>query len=214
MYNDIRTYSKDEELIASRRRHIAKCAAHLFVKRGYDSTSVREIAEACDMSMGSLYRYIGTKEDILYLVMEQGLSKFLGFCDSVDANTNAISPSKSLQQAIRKFYRVIDDIQDVVLFSYQETKNLEPEAQQRIFDLDGQVVAVFERLLAKGCETGDFKIHNVTMVAHDIVAIGGMWAARRWFLRKCCTLEEYIKEHSELILRAICQNKIAIKSTK
>jgi AcrR family transcriptional regulator len=166
------------------------------------------------MSMGSLYRYIGTKEDILYLVMDQGLSKFLEFCNSINASIDAMSPTETLQQAVRKFYRIVDDIQDVVLFSYQETKNLEPQAQQRIFDLDRQVVAAFERLLTKGCETGDFKIHNVTMVAHDIVAIGGMWAARRWFLRKCCTLEEYIKEHSELILRAICQDKIAIKSTK
>jgi AcrR family transcriptional regulator len=214
MHNNIRTYSKDEELIASRRRHIARCAAHLFVKHGYDSTSVREIAEACNMSMGSLYRYIGTKEDILYLVMSQGLYKFLEFCHSVETSTGALSPPETLQQAIRKFYQIVDEIQDVVLFSYQDTKNLEPQAQQRIFDLDRQVVAAFEKLLTKGCETGDFKIHNVTMVAHDIVAIGGMWAVRRWFLRKYCTLEEYIKEHSELILRAISQGKTAVKNTK
>lgn len=204
----IRTYSKDQELVASRREHIAQCAAHLLVKKGYDRTSVREIADACGMGMGNLYHYIGSKEDILYLVIDHGLSRYVEFCEKAFAKLDIISPPEALRKAIGEYYRTVDDSQDLMLFAYQETKNLRLDAREAILDLDRRIVAAFERLLARGCTTGDFSIDNLTLVAHDIVTRGQLWAVRRWFLRKYGSLEQYIKDETELILRAILPPKV------
>jgi hypothetical protein len=75
-------------------------------------------------------------------------------------------------------------------------------------DIQRDLVAIFESILTKGCETGEFRPHNTKVVANTIVSIGGIWAPLRWFLREICTLEQYILENSELILRGICPDEV------
>ena len=61
---------KDKQLIELRRMEIVKAAVELFVRKGFHRTTVREIAQKFGMSVGTLYEYIRTKEDILYLVCD------------------------------------------------------------------------------------------------------------------------------------------------
>ena len=203
MKYSIRTYSKDDELVALRRAEIARSVARVFVKKGYDRTSVREIVDACGISTGTLYHYVGSKEDILYLVINHGVSRYTDFFKEIAADLDQMSPTEALICAIREFYKRLDGFQDFTVFIYQETKNLRSSARQSVLDAERRLVNVFERLLTRGCETGEFKINNVTIVAHDIVVVAEMWAVRRWFLRKCCTLEEYIGYHIESFLKCI-----------
>ena len=210
MKHAIRTYSRDDELVASRREQIARRAMQLLVKKGYDRATMREIAEVCQMPTGTLYHYVGSKDDILYLVMERCFSDCARFFESVSTNLDTVSSTEALRRAIDAYYRQVDRAQDSMLFSYQEARNVRPEARQSILDQERSIVAAFEWLLANGCATGEFRIDHVKTVAHNIVIIGEMWAVRRWFLRETCTLEEYIKEEVEFILRAIrCDEAIA-----
>jgi len=83
-------------------------------------------------------------------------------------------------------------------------------AMRRRGDSAAHDVAACEKLLRWGVEAGEFKIDNPTVVAHNIIVLGHMWAIRRWFLRKCCTLEEYIREQAELILaQCVCTKNIS-----
>jgi len=205
--SSIRAYSNDLELIAAKRAHIAKCAARIFAKSGYDRAGVQEIADACDMAIGALYRYIGKKEDIIELVLDYGLSTFTNLYDAFTANLDSVSPIEGLRRVMEKYYRMIDDYQDLVLLAYQEIRVLSPNVRQLILDENMRIIAIFERLLIRGCETGEFRIHNVLNMAHMIVVLGHMWAIRKWFLGKHFTLEEYISESVELVLTSITINK-------
>lgn len=202
--DNIRTYSADQHLVANRREHIARCAAHLIIRKGYAQTSVREIADTCDMAMGTLYRYIGVKGDVLYLVIELGVMRLIEFIDRTLTNMDNINPTQALRQALEEYYRLVDDLQDLMLFTYQETRNLQPQARNSVLDTDKRIVALFEALLAKGRATGEFKIDDVKMVAHNIVIIGHMWATRRWYLREWSTLEVYTREQTKLIFKMVC----------
>lgn len=57
----IRTHSGDEKLVASRREEIARKAARVLVRKGYDRTNMREIAKACNMASGTIYHYVGSR---------------------------------------------------------------------------------------------------------------------------------------------------------
>ena len=70
MKKSIRTYSRNEELVSRRRREMYMTAAKLFLKNGYQGTSMRTLAEAVGLSVAGLYHYIGTKDDIIHLIME------------------------------------------------------------------------------------------------------------------------------------------------
>lgn len=51
--------------MADRRDEIVKIAAQLFARRGFEATTIREIAKAANILSGSLYHHFDTKEDIL-----------------------------------------------------------------------------------------------------------------------------------------------------
>ena len=69
----VRTAIKDESLVDERRGLIVSKAIVLFLEKSYHATTTKEIAEACSMSPGSLYRYIGSKQDILHLIAQESV---------------------------------------------------------------------------------------------------------------------------------------------
>lgn len=53
-----------------RRRQVLKAAADIFRRKGYDATSLQDIADAVGIQKGSLYHYIDTKEDLLFAIVK------------------------------------------------------------------------------------------------------------------------------------------------
>jgi AcrR family transcriptional regulator len=202
MPTSIRTYSRDKDLVNLRREQIARSAALLFVKKGYDKASIREIAKVCHMSIGTLYHYVGTKEDILSLVFDYVMAREAQFT-AIISSYDILPPTEALQKAIENYYRGIDDIQDMVLLAYQESKNLQQKVRERTFEQEISIIKVFEEILVRGCETGEFKVSDITLAANNIRVIGDTWAFNRWLLAKRYTIEEYIREQTNLILDGI-----------
>ena len=58
----------DRELTEMKQRLIVERASAVLFEKGFHGTSIRDIAAACDMSMGQLYHYISSKDDILFLM--------------------------------------------------------------------------------------------------------------------------------------------------
>lgn len=54
---------------------VLDAAARIFAEHGYSGSSMREIAEACDMQAGSLYYHFAAKEDLLVAVYERGVEE-------------------------------------------------------------------------------------------------------------------------------------------
>lgn len=53
-----------------RRQEVLDAAARIFYEKGYEATSIQDIADALGILKGSLYYYINSKEDLLYELME------------------------------------------------------------------------------------------------------------------------------------------------
>ena len=56
---------------------VLDAAARLFAISGYSATSMRDIADACDMLPGSLYYHFAAKEDLLVAVYEAGVRQLV-----------------------------------------------------------------------------------------------------------------------------------------
>jgi hypothetical protein len=112
-----------------------------------------------------------------------------------------------LATVIRTYLQFVDELQDMLVFWYQETKNLKAEFRQRLFDLEHSMVKMFEELLKDGCASGDFKIKDISMMANNIVILCDMWAIRRWDLRKNYTLNQYADIQIENILTSVRHHK-------
>jgi AcrR family transcriptional regulator len=174
---------------------------------------MRELAKACEMSAGTLYHYFGSKEEMLYSIINSATSQQAGAMEDYANELATASPTIALVELMRRFYEWHDDNQDITLFAYQETKNLPGNARESIFDSEARILMVFEKLLTRGIEEGEFNIDDPKLIAHDIVVLGHAWALRRWYLRKHWTFQTYLREQTDAILRTITvDNKIGVAS--
>jgi AcrR family transcriptional regulator len=203
MNNNIRTYSTDDKLISERRRKIAVAAVRLMAKKAYSRLPVREIAKECGIAPGTIYHYIGSKDDVINLVAHLDRAYFVKFIEDAKFCSETMDPVNALRHSIDMYYKRIDKGQDLILFFYQEAKSLSPALVKEVFEWEFSSISAFEQLLVKGCESGDFEIEDTTLVANQIVTEGEMWATRRWLIHKHWTLDEYIAKCTNFFLRAI-----------
>jgi AcrR family transcriptional regulator len=76
------------------REDIAETAERLFLDRGYDATTVDDIAAACGMSMRTVYRYFPAKDDIL-------VSRFTVSVELLMATLRTRPPSETVRTSLR-----------------------------------------------------------------------------------------------------------------
>ena len=67
--------------VTNRRELILKTAARMFREKGYENTSVRELATAVNMQSGSLFFHFKNKEEILLSILESGLLRAVAILD-------------------------------------------------------------------------------------------------------------------------------------
>ncbi|WNS75308.1 TetR/AcrR family transcriptional regulator [Bacillus sp. DTU_2020_1000418_1_SI_GHA_SEK_038] len=205
---EVQASVKDERLVKKRRDQMIKGAVTLFIQKGFHRTTTREIAKAAGFSIGTLYEYIRTKEDVLYLV-----------CDSIydqvsdrlqkDLNTDQ-GTLESLKRGIADYFRVVDELQDEVLVMYQEVKSLTKDALPYVLKKEIEMVEMFEQIVTRCVENKELDLteDQIKMIAHNIFVQGQMWAFRRWSLKKMYTLDEYIQLQTELLFQGIKQAEV------
>jgi AcrR family transcriptional regulator len=194
---------KDERLVQKRRDQMIKGAVALFKQKGFHRTTTREIAKAAGFSIGTLYEYIRTKEDVLYLVCD---SIYDHVSDRLEKELdNKKGTLESLKLGIANFFQVMDEMQAEVLVMYQEVKSLSKDALPYVLKKEMDMVGMFENLLTRCVENGELKLseQQVKIIAHDIFVQGQMWGFRRWALQKLFTLDEYIELQTELLFAGI-----------
>ncbi|MGE7763638.1 TetR/AcrR family transcriptional regulator [Peribacillus sp. NPDC096540] len=198
---------KDERLVEKRRTQMIKGAVTLFKEKGFHRTTTREIAKAAGFSIGTLYEYIRTKEDVLYLVcdfiydeVQEKLQKEIEQSDGT---------LESLKLTIAYFYQVMDDMQDEVLVMYQEVKALTKDALPYVLNKEIRMVGMFEKVITKCVENGELLLteNQISLVSHNIFVQGQMWSFRRWALHKKYTLQEYVELQTQLLIQNVSIQK-------
>ncbi|WP_042354453.1 TetR/AcrR family transcriptional regulator [Bacillus rubiinfantis] len=202
---EVQASVKDERLVQKRRDQMIKGAVKLFKQKGFHRTTTREIAREAGFSIGTLYEYIRTKEDVLYLVCD---SIYDHVSERLQQNIEQKQGTlDSLKRAIADFFQVMDEMQAEVLVMYQEVKSLSKDALPYVLQKEMEMVAMFEDLLCKCVENHELELteQQIQIIAHNIFVQGQMWGFRRWALRKLFTLDEYIERQTEFLLAGLQQ---------
>jgi TetR/AcrR family transcriptional regulator, cholesterol catabolism regulator len=199
---------KDERLIEKRRDQMVKGAVNLFKKKGFHRTTTREIAKASGFSIGTLYEYIQTKEDVLYLVCDSIYDQVSNHLEqSIETEQSTI---EGLKRLIRKFFKVVDEMQEEILVMYQEVKSLPKDALPYVLNKELEMVSIFERLIADCVRNGELDLtpEEIHLLSHHIFVQGQMWAFRRWVLHRFYTLEEYTDMQMKFLLYNLANQNV------
>jgi TetR/AcrR family transcriptional regulator, cholesterol catabolism regulator len=81
-----------------RAQEICLAAAQIFVSKGYNATSLNDVAEALDITKAGLYYYVESKQDLLYRIINLGL-------DSVQREV--LDPAREITDAEQRLRFII-----------------------------------------------------------------------------------------------------------
>jgi AcrR family transcriptional regulator len=201
---EVPTQVKNPDLVERRRRQIVDAAATLFIAQGFHKTTTRQIARAAGVSIGSLYEYVASKEDVLYLVCEFiHLEVERGVAEAMQRTTGG---KEVLAEVIREYFLVCHRMSDFILLIYQETRSLPVVWRKRVLENELRITGVLVEVLAGLIHGGDLPpmtSDKLEMVAHNITVLGHMWTFRRWYLARHFSIEDYIRVQTDFIIGTI-----------
>jgi AcrR family transcriptional regulator len=130
------------------RQEILRTAARLFQQRGYDATSMNDVAAALKLSKGGLYHHFQSKDEILFEIMnhamditqERVLNPVRGIAD----------PEERLRALIRLHIEVVLSPRDrEITVMLHENHPLPPALRKRINARKKDYVHFLENLMAE-----------------------------------------------------------------
>ncbi len=114
--------------MSARRAELNRIAARLFAERGYQGTSLADLAEQLGVQKPSLYHHIASKEDLLWAVAWEGAEAFHAGLDSVSPTAAA---GERIRLALRAHLAVVGDQVDIATVFVREWRYLEGERRER-----------------------------------------------------------------------------------
>jgi len=175
---------KDKELVDERRKAIVEGAIIVFKQKGYPKATVREIAQAAHLGTGSIYDYVKSKDDILYLFYENYMNSF--YEKLMKAGDRNSDPRYTLDAAYRSLIEVCFDLEDQVMLAYTQAMYMKNRYLKNILSREAEIVDTFKGILTD-CGLPD---HDAELAANYLVFSATFGVLRRWNLRKHYSRQE------------------------
>lgn len=142
-----------------KRSEIAKKAIEVFAERGFQATTIQDIADAAHLGKGTIYHYFKTKEEILLTVsveilkeMERSLGAALIRLDEPEERLTAlIQESLKMTDDLEKLYIVYGELWLMSLRSSRYSGFM-----QLIRKMDQDVIKMVARTIEDGKRKGIF----------------------------------------------------------
>ncbi len=120
---------------------IREQAAALFARRGYPSTSMNQVAEACALSKAALYHYYPDKYSLLLSIADGHVSRLLTLVK--DERTQNLAGEARLRHMIHRIVEEYADAQDAHRVLTEDVRFLNAEDREQVLDKERVVVQGF-----------------------------------------------------------------------
>lgn len=132
------------------REQILETAARLFVARGYDGVSMREIAEACHLSKAGPYYHFKDKEDLFLAILDAHLVELEMLLSGIVAQPGDVR-AKITAYVRAVFTQLPVNHRAIIRLATQEMGKIHPSARA---DFDHRYQEKFLNYLVEMLETG------------------------------------------------------------
>lgn len=130
------------------RQDILFTAARLFQEKGYDATSMQDVASALDLSKAALYHHFESKDEILFQIMSYGMDIFEN--QVVAAVKGIADPEERLRACIRLHIEVVVGGRErEITVILHENHALRPEEKRQINARKKAYIVFLENLIAE-----------------------------------------------------------------
>jgi TetR/AcrR family transcriptional regulator, cholesterol catabolism regulator len=181
---------KKEAVAVKNLTNIFSTTLKLSNEKGFQTMSLRDLSRSSGLSMGALYSYFTSKEELLAMIQEQGrrltriiLTRYVGQIEN---------PGDKLRAAIRTHLYLTEVMQEWFYFSYMEAKNIDKVQQKKAIESELATEQMFTDILNEGKDKDIFSVIDPVLAASVIKAMLQDWYVKRWkHTRRRITVDQY-----------------------
>lgn len=156
-------------------REILTAAKAIFLDKGYNHTTMLDIAERSELSRRTVYLYFKSKEEISFAVMEESFGKLRDKIKTAASQKgDAVERLKSMRQAYLDFYRYnFNDLYFTLYFDLKlNMNNISSTDAQHCFYIVIEIIHILMGVLEDGKNDGSLRpSRNLHRTAFTMITI-------------------------------------------
>jgi len=195
--------------ITSRKEIIFREAARLFKEKGYNSSTLRGLANKAGIKGGSIYHHYSSKQEILYLIMEYTMTNLINRVQL--AIKDETDPLQKLRKAITFHieYHTIDTNETYVTDA--ELRSLDVENYKKIVKMRNTYEKIYRDILLEGNATEQMRIDNIKTASRALLQM--CTGVSYWFNPNGKQpISQIAENYVELFLWGICGKTGAVQA--
>ena len=157
-----RKYNRSRLFISSKER-ILRAATHLFASKGFEGTSVRDIAEKVGLSVPGMFHYFPSKEEILYEIMTVFMDN--AYRKIMEVYSADIDPTEKLSEICKFYVEQYAGHKHQLTILISERKSLIPEHRQICIRKEREYVKALTNLFKELTKRKRLKAINHSILA-------------------------------------------------
>ncbi|MGK2905013.1 MAG: TetR/AcrR family transcriptional regulator [Desulfuromonadales bacterium] len=155
---------------ASRKQIILKEAARLFREKGYIASNLRELARRAGIQGGSIYHHFGSKQEILFQLMDNTMTDMVASLSAVLAGID--DPGEKLRRLLRFHISYTICGPDETYITDDELRNLHADNYLQIIAKRDAYQKLFEEVFLAGSQQQGWMVVDQKLMARAAIQMG------------------------------------------
>ena len=197
----IKTATKNPARVRERRERLIDAAIQVFIEKGFHNATVRDIGRVANMTQGTIYNYVSSKDDILYLVCDRIVAEYNDQARKAVDTTH--DPAGRVRSAVRAISEVMYRHRREIRLIYQDSHLLDARSRNVILARVEEFIGMFERIVADAARELERPLPYPHLSANILTFLPVMIALRGWSLRGDASPEVVVDEISEFVVRGL-----------
>ncbi|WP_407123274.1 TetR/AcrR family transcriptional regulator [Bradyrhizobium sp. STM 3561] len=182
---------------------VLDASATAFAERGYEGSSIRDIADLLQVRSASLYYYVPSKEAALFAVCEAGVTNFIA------ALGKAVAESTSAAEKVRAAIQVqLSPLRerpygDYIRVFLRHRHELPDDERRRIVALSREYQKLVQDIFTAGVTSGEFRpTLNAEYAAFALLGLcNSVISAHVW--PRSADIDQVIDEYAAILLTGV-----------
>ncbi|PLR78761.1 hypothetical protein CU633_04230 [Bacillus sp. V3-13] len=184
------------------REEILEISLRLFVSKGFNSTSMQDIADAAGITKGGLYYYVKSKDDILFSLHDRFINEGLCRLEIVDKQT--MGTKEKLIKLLNTHLEIIYQYKDDITLFFKEFDQLSPDKFKIVQKKRDEYYDIFFRTVEKGKNEGAFNVGDSKIVV--LYMLGASNFMYQWYNPYGrMTIDQLSNIYIDFVLNGLCK---------
>jgi AcrR family transcriptional regulator len=201
---------KKEDRVVKNLERIFSATLKISNRKGFQAMSMRDLSRETHLSMGALYSYFASKEELVAMLQSQRRSvtkRILEACIAQESN-----PVARLRTAILTHLYLSEAMQPWFYFSYMEAKNLSRKEQELAVASERYTEKLISDILEQGQAQGDFALHDPQLTASVIKAMLQDWYLKRSkYVKRRISVDQYAQFVLKFVEAFLCHSDPSVQ---